>query len=224
MKRLGHWIIDYLYMTHGQTIGFLRRKTPKHYLGFVRENKSPVILIPGLLERWGFLKKLGDKISLEGHPVYIVPKLGYNLKDIPTSAKIVREMIEETNIQNAVIVAHSKGGLIGKYLLIHLNDDQAVKGVISIATPYSGSYLIKFLPHKSFRELRTDSKIIHELQSHKEVNKKIISIAPIFDNHIWEGSRLEGAENITVDEKGHHKIIYNKELEKIILTSLSQLT
>jgi pimeloyl-ACP methyl ester carboxylesterase len=223
MKRLGHWIIDYLYLIHGQTVGLLRHKAPKHYLGFVRENKSPVILIPGLLERWGFLKKLGDKISMEGYPVYIVPNLGYNLKDIPACAKIVRELIEKTNIQNAVIVAHSKGGLIGKYLLIHLNDDQRVKRVISIATPYSGSSLIKFLPHKSFRELRTDSKIILDLESHKEVNKKIISIAPVFDNHIWEGSRLEGAKNIAVDEKGHHKIIYNKELEKIILSSLSQL-
>jgi hypothetical protein len=94
--------------------------------------------------------------------------------------------------------------------------------MISIATPYSGSSFVKFLPHKFFKELRTDSKIILDLQSHKEVNKKIISIAPIFDNHIWEGSHLEGAENIAVNEKGHHKIIYNKELEKIILTSLSQ--
>jgi len=220
MVNVRHWIVDYIYMIHGQATAFLYRKPPKHYLGYVIKDKAPVILIPGILEKWGFLKGLGDKISLEGHPVYIIPKLGYNLKDIPKSAKTVREIIEEKDIGNAVIVAHSKGGLIGKYLLSFLNADGRVRKMISIATPYSGTSLVKYLPSKQLKDFRTDSEIIKALQSHKEANKKIISVSPIFDNHVWEGSLLEGAENITVDEKGHHKIIYSKELVNLILRKL----
>jgi len=220
MVHVRHWILDYIYMIHGQVTTFLYRKPPKHYLGYVIKNKIPVILIPGILEKWGFLKNLGDKISLQGHPVYIVPKLGYNLKDISVSAKIVREMIEKKDIRNSVIVAHSKGGLIGKYYLSLLNEDERVSKMISIATPYSGTSLTKYLRSKQVKDLRTDSEIIKELKAHKEVNKSIISVSPIFDNHVWEGSFLEGAENITIDEKGHHKIIYSKELINLILKKL----
>ena len=207
-------------MLHGQTISLFYKDAPKHYLGYVKENKTPVILIPGLLEKWGCIKFLGDKISLAGHPVYIIPKLGNNVIDIPSSANIVQAMIEEKDIKNAVIVAHSKGGLIGKYLLSFLNPDMRVKRMISISTPYSGSSLVRFLPGKYSKELRTDSDMIKQLQTHKEVNDKIISIAPKFDNHVQEGCYLEGATNITVNEKGHHKIIHSKEMIDLIFTYL----
>ena len=86
-------------MLHGQTISLFYKDAPKHYLGYVKENKTPVILIPGLLEKWGCIKFLGDKISLAGHPVYIIPKLGNNVIDIPSSANIVQAMIEEKDIK-----------------------------------------------------------------------------------------------------------------------------
>jgi len=209
-------------MLRGQATAFLYRQPPKHYLGYVIENKVPVILIPGILEKWGFLKNLADKISLDGHPVYIIPKLGYNLKDIPTSAKIVRDLIEEKNIVKAVIIAHSKGGLIGKYLLSFFNADGRIMRMISIATPYSGASLAQYLPGKSAKDFKSESEILKQLQSHQEVHKSIISVSPVFDNHVWESSALEGATNITIDEKGHHKILYNKKLVTLILKTLDR--
>lgn len=72
---------------------YFRHQTPKHYLEYVVKGKAPVIILPALLSRWGFLKPLGDYISLRGHPTYVVPKLGNNLKDIPRSAELVRDLI-----------------------------------------------------------------------------------------------------------------------------------
>ncbi len=223
MTNIKHWLVDYMYLVYGHFLTLFHRKTPKHFLNYVVENKAAVILIPGFFEKWTFLKKLADKISLEGHPLYIVSKLGYNLKDIPTSAKVIKELIDNNNIQNAIIVAHSKGGLIGKYYLINLNKDNLVKGMVSIATPYSGTSFAHYIPHSLVKDFRTDSKMIQELKANTEINKKIISISPVFDNHVWEGSRLEGAQNITVNEKGHHKIIYNKELQDIVIKSINKL-
>lgn len=227
MEHIGHWLVDYLHMARGGITMYLHSKPPKHYLDYAVEGKIPVILIPGVFGRWGFLKQLGDKISLSGHPVYIVPKLGNNLKDIPTSASLVREVVDENNIKNGVLIAHSKGGLIGKYLLAYLNKDGRIKNMISIATPYSGSAIVKLLPPiKLLRDLATTSQMLRELASHKEVNSKIVSISPVFDNHVWakEGSYLEGAKNIIINEKGHHKIVYNKELEQLVLSYLDKLS
>jgi triacylglycerol lipase len=251
-KLIHHLVRDYINMFRSHIHMFLLREVPKHYLDFIIPGKAPVILIPGITARWTFMKNLGDKISLTGHPIYVVPKLGHNLIDIPTAAKTVhtlllelvpklghnipdvhgrakkvRALIESHDIKDIVLVAHSKGGLIGKYLLAHFNHDNRIKGMVSIATPFSGSAMAKLIPHSSFKEIATDSKIIHDLESHKAVNHKIISIYPIFDNHVWadKGSYLEGAlENIQINVVGHHTILYVKEVEEKVLESIEKLS
>lgn len=227
MKRAAYWLIDTLYLFNGRAKMFFHRNPPKHYLGYVVKGKNPVILLPGIANKWGFIKNLGDRISLAGHPVYIVPKLGYNLHDIPKSAKIVAELIEENNLKNVIIVGHSKGGLIGKYLMIYNNENDLIKGVVAIASPFSGSRLLNLLPHKAYSELHEDSDLIKNLMAHKEVNGNIISIFPVFDNLILssQGSYLEGAENIEIKEaKGHHKIIFHKKVTELVLTAIEKLS
>ena len=227
MRRIKHWIVDYTHMIRGRSKMYLRHNPPKHYLEHIKEGKVPVVLVPGWSLRWAFYKHLGDHISLEGHPVYIVPKLKNNLFDIPKSAEIVREVIDKNKLDNVIIVSHSKGGLIGKYLLIHHNDDKKVVGLIAIATPFSGTAMAKLLPLKSTKEFLPDSKIVLNLKRHTVVNHKIISISPRYDNHVWaeEGSVLDGAlKNIKLNVRGHHKVIFSKEMEETIIRSIAMLT
>lgn len=204
----------------------VHREPPKHYLGHLVAGKAPIILIPGILNKWGFMKRLGDKISLLGHPVYIVPELSYNLSSIPASAKILRALIERENLSDAILVAHSKGGLIGKYVLAHHNTDNRVLGMVAIATPFSGSAMVKLIPHDSFKELQEDSKIIKSLGQLGEVNKRIFSVIPEYDNHVWaeRGSFLEGAaENIEVPVNGHHKMLFSEAVSQVVLQSIEKL-
>ncbi len=197
----------------------LYKNPPRHYLNHAVKGKIPVILIPGISNRWGFLKSLGDKISNSGHPVYVINQLGLNFLDIPHSAKIVKELIKKEHLGKAVIVAHSKGGLIGKYFLIHENKDQKIKGLVAIAAPFSGSKIVNHLTGKSLKELSPESKVIQDLNRHTEVNSKITSIMPAFDNHVWheKGSFLKGATNIKVKINGHHKIIFDKGVQDKII-------
>lgn len=224
MTELGSWIKDYLHLLKGYSLMYLHNKAPSHYLSFTIEGKVSVILIPGIAEKWGFLKSLGDKISLGGHPVYIVPKLGHNLTDIPKSAKIIKDLIEENKLKNVIIVAHSKGGLIAKYLLVHFNKNNDVRGVIAIATPFSGSVLARLVRHKSFKELSPDSQLIQDLNSDTTVNNKIISIYPSYDNLAPKGSVLTYAENIKVNVKGHHKILFDKQAQDVVIEKINKLT
>lgn len=211
----------------------LHKEPPKHYLGHIVKGKMPIIIIPGIAGKWSFMKNLGDCISHLGHPVYIVPRLRYNFFNIPTSAKIVRELIDSFFKSNAstspgiILIGHSKGGLIGKYLLAFHNNDRIIKGLVTISTPFSGSNSAKLVPHKSFKELHTSSKIIRELEAIKNINKQIISVIPEFDNHIWaeKGSFLDGAfENIKVNIKGHHKILFSKEVHAKVIESIEKLS
>ena len=170
---------------------------------------------------------MADHISLLGHPVYIVPKLGNNIADIPASAKKVREVIEENNLKNIVIVAHSKGGLIGKYLLLHEDPDKRTKGLIAIATPFHGSSMSKFIPLSSVQEVTHESKIIKYLREHSEVNGKIVSIIPSYDNIVWhpKGSYLEGAlQNVRVDTAGHVRMTKDKKVWNIVVEWIEKIT
>jgi len=203
---------------------YVYQNPPRHYLGYVLKDKNPVILVPGHSNKWGFLKKLADSISRLGYPLHIPHKLGLNLFDIPSSAKIVRDVIDENKLKKVVLIGHSKGGIVGKYLLMHGNKDGRISHLIAIAAPFSGTNIVNNLPYKFLKELSPKSKIIQEMNSNSEVNSKIISIMPEFDNHVWseKGSYLEGALNITVPIKGHHKIVFDKDvINKVIeLTDL----
>ncbi len=227
MNKLSAWIKDYAHLFHYGTIMYFRRTPPKHYLGHVIDGKIPVIILPGVFGRWAFLKPIADHISLLGHPVYIVPKLGNNIGDIPSSAKKVREVIEENNLKNVIIVGHSKGGLISKHVLVYENADGRTKGAVAIATPFHGSSVGKFVPHYSIRELSLDSAIIKDLESHTSVNDKIISIIPQYDNHVWheQGSHLAGAlANIQVETIGHHKVLNDKKVWAKVVEWIEKLS
>ncbi|MES2971130.1 MAG: hypothetical protein V4702_02290 [Patescibacteria group bacterium] len=218
------WVVDYAYRAKaGLTF---KRSVPKHYLGFTKENKIPVILLPGISLKWHFLKQLGNKISLVGHPVYVAKRLGRNLLSVDTSAELVHRLIVEQDLRNVIIVGHSKGGLIGKQLLAHYNKDGRIKSVIAIATPFSGTRLAGIVPHKAFKEMTSGSTSITNLHDQGHVNKHVYSIIPAYDNHIWHetGSYLKGAENIIIPVNGHHKIVFDKTVEKKVLEILSKLS
>ena len=225
VKKIGHWIRDYLYAIHGHGLVFIHKNPPKHYLGHAVEGKKAIVLIPGVLEKWHFLKAIADPLSLKGHPIYVLEHLGYNTKEIHHTAESVREFIDKEKLKDVVIIAHSKGGLIGKHLLNFHNKDEKIKKVIAIASPFGGSHAVKFMPHKMFKELSPHSQTIKELSEKKEFNHKIVSIFGIFDNHVWPESscRLGGAKNIEVHTHGHHRILFDKKVQDIIVSEVEKI-
>lgn len=224
MSSLSDWARDYVYMLRG-SISFIRRE-PRHYKNQVAENKVPVILLSGIYFKWHFMRHMAKKISYAGHPVYIIPSLGRNLLSIPFSAKIVYEILEKNDLKNVVIIGYSKGGLVAKEVLANYNEDNRVAKEIAIAAPFEGSRLAGAIPHKAFKELAPNSQKISSLKDERRVNKKIVSIMPEYDNHVWheKGSYLKGAKNIKVPVRGHHKVLYDKDVIDKILSILDKVS
>lgn len=220
MKRLLYWITDYAYMTNGWRMMYRHRNPPKHYLGHIVPGKDPVILIPGITLKWGFMKRLGDAISLAGHPTYVVTELGHNMRSIPDSSKIVEKIISDNNLKSVTIVAHSKGGLIAKHLLNHSKYSPKITKIIAIATPFSGSSLAKYLPKKYFSELRPESEIINSLSVKCDLDSRICTIQPSFDNHVWHSQQKPypvSSSNLVFETKGHHKILFDSTVINTVL-------
>ena len=181
LTTIAYWIKDYVHALKMYMQTFTHKDAPEHYLGYIDTAKVPVILIPGVNNKWHFLKKIADDISAIGHPVHVIKELGHNRIEINASAKIVRQMIDDNDMRNVVILAHSKGGLIGKEVLLNYNHDQRVIKMIAIASPFQGSTMASFVPDKAIKELSPASSIVQTQNKSVEVNKAIISIYGMYE-------------------------------------------
>lgn len=134
------WAADYLYAARRQaavlalpwSIGRARPAPRAWSTGSA--DLPEVVLVPGVYEHWTFLRPLGDALSAAGHRVSVVHGLGINRSAIgDTSGRLGRALAEDPPpAAGRVIVAHSKGGLIGKHLLV--TSGAATAAVIGAAT------------------------------------------------------------------------------------------
>ena len=216
--KIQHWIEDYAHALRHHARSLLARKEPSHYLDYIEEGKPPIVLIPGIYEKWHFLQGIADPLSLQGYPIYVVRSLERNTREIREGAERVHRFLVEHNLSNVITIAHSKGGLIAKYLLLRWGSEERIRKVIAIATPFVGSTVVSMLPLPALRELHSKSAIIQELGREREVNRHILSIYGHFDNHVWPTSScvLEGAKNVQVDAHGHHAILSDPAVLKLV--------
>lgn len=172
---------------------------------------APVLLVPGVLEHWTMMREIADRLNRVGHPIRTLPELRRNTIPIPAAAGLIARFLRERDLRGVVVVAHSKGGLIAKSLLLGEESD-CIARVIAIATPFAGSSLATWMPSRTLRALRPADPTIAALVAELAVNARIVSVYPAFDPHIPGGSRLEGARNVPVSATGHFRVLGSPEV------------
>jgi len=217
ISKLFYWYLDYFYVFYWQVLNLFVLKKANQAITISDSKKPTIVIIPGVYEKWFFMKPLVDYLKQNEYTVYFVDTLGYNRDAIPEAAARVKELIESNDLKNVIIVAHSKGGLIGKYFLTALNSDDRVRRLVTINTPFAGSIYASFFFNKSVRDFSPNSWIIKSLQQHKDINNKIVSIYGIFDPHIPGGSHIDGAKNIQVPVIGHFRLLSDKLVQQAVL-------
>ena len=211
------WLQDYLYAAGWQVRGVLSRVQPG---SFHQGHRQPVVIIPGVYENWQFMMPLIQCIHDAGHPVHVVTVLQRNKLDVPVAARMVAQHIEEAGLQDAAIVAHSKGGLIGKYLMAASLQGYRINRMIAIGTPFSGSRYARYAPIRSLRALSPNDQGLLKLSANLSVNSRIISIYSSFDPHIPGGCDLAGATNIKLPTLGHFRLLSDARLHAAVLKHL----
>jgi hypothetical protein len=147
LARAAWWAADYVYAA-GRQLALLappwgigigrRRPTPRAWASGSRELPE-VVLVPGVYEHWTFLRPLGDVLSAAGHRVRVVHGLGANRRDIAETAERLGRALGRSRppASGRVLVTHSKGGLIGKQLLV--TSGAAVAAAVAAAAESSGA-------------------------------------------------------------------------------------
>ena len=109
------------------------------------KTKYPIILVHGIaLKEFKFLKSFGeiDRIlKIQGYTVYKATTDGFG--SVENNAMQLKEQIlkilEEENVDKVNIIAHSKGGLDSKYMILNLGMEECVASLTTLCTPHKGS-------------------------------------------------------------------------------------
>jgi len=127
-------------------------------------------------------------------------------------------------VRGGVLVAHSKGGLIGKRVLLDAAAAGRVRGLVAVATPFGGSSLsFGALARTPLGLFAPAGAAIAALTGERSVNRRIVSLAPAWDQVIPEGSRLPGARNVTLDAGGHFRPLADPRVHSLIHTEVHAL-
>jgi hypothetical protein len=202
----------------------LRGRSFRHWAvppEFATGTKRPVVILPGVYETWHYLRPVAEALNRAGHPVQVLPELGLNNRTIPVTARQVWRVLVERNLHDVALVAHSKGGLVGKHLLAFDDREGRIDRLVAIASPFSGTSMAQ-LGILAMREFRPGVPVISSLVAESSVNRHITSIYPRVDNHIPEGSRVEGGRNIELEGTGHFRILLNPALPEVVVREVER--
>lgn len=222
-RRAVWWGRDYAYAGWRQARGLLSRTSPDSYTRPRDARRPPVLLLPGVWETWRFLEPLARGLFAGGHPVHVVAPFGLNRGSVPEMADLAAAQLRDADLRGVVIVAHSKGGLIGKSVMGREDVADRVVGMVAINTPFSGSPYARLLPLRSIRTFLPDDEVLTALAAQRADHGRIVSVATCFDPHIPTGSELPGARNVRLATPGHFRSLTDPALLPLLERELTRL-
>lgn len=204
IRDLAWWVADYAYALRWQTRALLNRTDPK---SFRSGTKPALVVLPGVYETWKFMQPLIEEMHGRGHPVHVITALGRNRWPVPRGARHVSDYLAAHDLRDVILVAHSKGGLVGKQVMMDDADAPRVRAMVAAASPFQGSVYGRLMLVPSLRAFSPSAPIIRALGRASVPNERITSIYGLFDPHIPSGSELPGARNVLLETGGHFRIL-----------------
>ena len=182
--------------------------------------RRPVLAIPGMSENWQFQRPLITRLHAAGYPVHVLPQLRFSRGSIESGAALVLDHLGRADLTGVALVAHSKGGLIGK-LAMARDGGRRIDRMVALATPFAGSSRAALLPLPHLRGLGPGAPLIASLAAQTAPNARITSIYGSWDQLVPLGSELAGATNIVLPIEGHARIATHPAAIAAVLAALA---
>lgn len=169
-------------------------------------DRRPVVLVPGFLGRGLAFIRLKWALVRQGYPVYIVD-LGYGVGCIEEKSRELEAFIDEHELDDFYIVAHSMGGLISMAMTEEAR--QKVRHFITLGTAFKGailSYLVPLFP--AARQLQPRSGLLRRIVRRAREHNNVTTIVARWDEIAIpaKSCRVEGCDQRT-GIAGHVQLI-----------------
>jgi hypothetical protein len=209
--------VDYWFAGWWEFRALFVRRAPARW---AEGDRRPVLLLPGVYEPWHFLRAIGDRLNQAGHPVHVVEAIHYNVQEIRDVAAIAQRYLDEHGLEHVALVAHSKGGLIGKHMMAIDDTAHRVESLVAIVTPFAGSTMARFMLVRTLRAFLPTDETISRLAANMVINARITSIYGVFDPQIPGGSALQGATNVQLPIVGHFRLLVDERVIEQVLAAV----
>jgi hypothetical protein len=177
----------------------------------------PVLLLPGVHESPRFLDPFAALAVACGRPPHAIAALGRNVGRVTETAELAASYLERHELTDVLVVAHSKGGLVGKQLMVWERTRWRIAGMIAVATPFSGSAFATRAPTRALRDFSPADTTLLDLADNRSANQDIVSVFPEFDPQIPGGSELEDAgANVRLPVAGHFRVLAHPGLWRLV--------
>ncbi|QUW18810.1 hypothetical protein [Agrococcus sp. Marseille-Q4369] len=223
------WARDYAFAARMHVRSTLEPAAPKA-LG-IPGSRVHVVCIPGVIEGWHFMEPLAKRLVRAGFAAHFVPELGRNVAPVLDSAPVVGAVVDRVAAAHPhasiVLVGHSKGGLIGKRLLV----DRALEpakpqpaGLVTLATPFAGSSRAALLPGEYIREFDPSNAMLAALAAERSADARIRVVLPQIDPHVPKNRVPDGMRGVRLRESGHFRPLATAEAARAIVAAIDELT
>jgi len=180
-----------------------------------------VVLLPGVYEPWRFLLPWARFLHERGVSVHVMPELGVNRGPIPAAAAALGRHLVDHDLRDVTLLAHSKGGLIGKLAMSHEDPDGRIVDMIAVNTPFAGSRYARWFLVGAVRAFVPTNATIVALAAEVEANARITSAHSFWDPHVPEGSELTGAADMVLLTPGHFRPLTDARLLDLLVERLT---
>lgn len=137
------------------------------FVSGVTELGTPILLLHGLADNHSIFTLLRRGLLRRGFSQIFAMNYSFRTKDVRTLAVQLAEeieaIVEETGYERIHVVAHSLGGVIGRYYVTRLGGDARVHTLVTLGAPHSGTLLAHIAPTPLARQLRPASPLMREL-------------------------------------------------------------
>jgi pimeloyl-ACP methyl ester carboxylesterase len=195
-----------------------------------RDGRVPVVMIHGYFSNRGYFGPLVRALEERGVAPIFTPSFPAAFTGIESYverlADYLERLAEATAQPQAVIVAHSMGGLAARaYLCAH--GASRVKKLVTIASPHNGTVHARFGSGANAKQMEQDSEFLAQLCRGEGDTGPACAVTSIYTPHDnlvapQDTSRLAWARNIAIPGRGHVDILASDRLAAIVLKELQE--
>lgn len=220
---------------HGYRIEHLTpRQRGMVLAGGVSELGTPILLLHGFADNHSIFALMRRGLLRRGFSQVFAMNYSVRTKDVRTAAiqlaEEIETIVEETGYERIHVVAHSLGGVIGRYYVTRLGGDERVHTLVTLGAPHTGSLLAHIAPTPLGRQLRPGSPLMDELnQPAPGCRTRVLAFWSDTDEAIVPAVNAsleqEGVDvtNIRLRGVGHLSLPILPSVAHRIATSLTQL-
>jgi len=220
---------------------------PRHYLGRSAETQDEfqptgetVLLVHGFWQTHGVMHNLAVRLRADGFRVLNFDLGGFawrfNTRGIPHISRRIamrlERMLERGDFGRLHVIGHSKGGLVGRYLVARLGWHRRVSTLLTLGTPHHGTPtavvgLFTGVVSRSVWQMLPHSSLLEDLHEHPLPDTtRLVSVYSRSDvvcpYRYSELSSADGADvhNVVVNGLGHMELVDDPWVYGLILRQL----